>query len=62
MFRREQQERTAIKRVWPRRENANFVVAFIDLEINLSTFASANPIALEQLDSFRPIKLFEFIE
>src|SRR5262249_45794699 len=62
MFRREHQERTAIKRVRTRCEHANFLVAFADLEIDFRAFASANPVALQQLDSFRPIKAVEFIE
>src|SRR5262245_27714000 len=62
MFRREHQERTAIKSVGSRSENANLLVYILNLEIDLRAFASGNPIALQQLDSFRPIKFVESLE
>src|SRR5438094_1284805 len=65
MFRREHQECTAVSRVGSRSENANFGPAITDpgySKIDLRAFASANPIALQQFDSFRPIKALEFIE
>src|SRR5215510_16586119 len=62
MFRREHQECTAVKRVGTCCENANFLVAFVDLEVDFRAFASADPVALEQFDSFGPIKPVEFIE
>src|SRR5882724_6981094 len=62
MFRREHQECTAVNRVGSRRENANLLIYILNLEIDLRALASANPIALEQSDSFGPIELFEFIK
>src|SRR5258708_4336944 len=62
MFRREHQECAAVKRVSSRSENANPLIYFLNLEIDLRALASANPIPLERFDSFRPIKALEFIE
>ena len=69
MFRREYQERAAIKGIRPRSEDANFVAAtatrIIDAgyrEIDFCAFASANPIALKQFNSLGPIKFVQFIE
>src|SRR5215470_17824455 len=62
MFRREHEERPAVKRVWTRSKNANFVFAFVDVEIDFCAFAPPDPIALKQFDSFGPIKFVEFIE
>src|SRR6516164_7059680 len=62
MFRREQQECAAVNGVGSGSENANLLIQILNLEIDLRACASANPIALEQFDSFRPIKAPEFIE
>ena len=62
MFRREHHERRAVKRVGTRRENADFSGRIVDLEIDLCAFASADPVALEQFDSFRPIESVQFVE
>src|SRR5439155_16747344 len=62
VFRCDYQECAPVKRVGARCENANFLVVFVDLEVDFSAFASANPITLEQLDSSGPIKALEFIE
>src|SRR5204862_1353521 len=62
MFRREHQECTAVNRVASRSENANLLIYILNLEIDLRALASANPVALEQFDSFRPIQFVEFIE
>src|SRR5262249_16222205 len=62
MLRREHQEGTAVKRVGSRCENADSLVAFVDLEIDFRAFTSTNPVALDQFDSCRPIQALEFIE
>src|SRR5262245_38808818 len=72
MFRREHQERSAVKRVGSCRENANLVIAIADRgagsfdsgyrKIDFRAFASTNPIALKQFDSFWPIKIVQFVE
>src|SRR5262249_35286659 len=62
VFRCEHQESTAIKRIGPRGENTDPLIHVLDLEIDLRAFASANPIALEQFDSFGPIQTLEFVE
>src|SRR4030095_16935103 len=62
MFRCDYQECAPVKRVGTRCENANFLVAVVDLEIDFPGFPSVNSIALERLDSFRPIKALELIE
>src|SRR5262249_48219781 len=62
MLRREHHVSGAVKRVGTRCKNADFLIAFVDVEINFRGFASADPIALQQLDSFRPVKAIEFIE
>src|SRR4029434_3127764 len=62
MFRSEHQECTAVKRVGTRSENANLLIRVLNLEVDFRTFASADPVALEQFDSFGPIKSREFVE
>src|SRR6478672_10720993 len=62
MFRREHQECTAVNRVGSRSENANLLIYILNLKIDLRALASANPIALERLDSFRPIQFVESLE
>src|SRR5215813_8341108 len=62
MFWRQHQERSAVKSVRARRKNADFLVAFVDAELNLCTFASADPVSLEQLNSFRPVKFVQFVQ
>src|SRR5512133_809742 len=62
MFRREHQECTAVNRVGSRSENANLLINTLNLEIDLRALASANPVALEQFDSFGPIQFVESLE
>src|SRR4030095_6150175 len=62
MFRREHQKCTAVKRVGSGSENANLLIHVLNFEIDLRAFASADPVALEQFDSFWPIKSREFVE
>src|SRR5262245_12056614 len=62
MFGREHQESTAVKRVGSGSENPNLLICILNLEVDFRAYASANPIALEQFDSFGPIKAVEFIE
>src|SRR5690242_8657793 len=62
MFRREHQKCTAVKRVGSGSENANLLIHVLNFEIDLRAFASADPVALEQFDSFGPIKSREFVE
>src|SRR5215472_11978961 len=62
MFRREHQKCTAVKRVRSGSENANLLIHVPNFEIDLRAFASADPVALEQFDSFGPIKSREFVE
>src|SRR5437879_13624702 len=62
MFRREHQECTAVNRVGSRSENANLLIYILDLEIDLRAFTPANPVALEQFDSFWPIQLVESLK
>src|SRR5512133_2956961 len=65
MFRREHQECAAVNRVGSRSENANFgagITAPGYSKIDLRALASANPVALEQFDSFGPIQFVESLE
>src|SRR5215470_14688730 len=62
MFWREHQKRSAVKRVGSGSENANLLIHVLNFEIDLRAFASADPVALEQFDSFGPIKSREFVE
>src|SRR5436190_3271204 len=74
MFRRENQERTSIKRVRPGSENANSSIGFPPIsglprqgcrchgKIDLCAFTSTNPVALELFDSLRPIEGVELSE
>src|SRR6266481_5583004 len=62
MFRREHQECTAVNRVGSRGKNANLLIYILNLEIDLRALASANPVALEQFDSFGPIQFVESLE
>src|SRR5215475_11279595 len=62
MFRREHQECTTVKRVGSRSENTNPLIHVLNLEIDLRALASANPVTLEQFDSFRPIQALKFVE
>src|SRR4029077_11918498 len=62
MFRREHQECTAVNRVGSRSENANLLIYILNLEIDLRPLASANPVALEQFDSLRPIQFVESLK
>src|SRR4030095_8867370 len=62
MFRSEHQECTAVKRVGTRSENANLLIHVLNLEVDFRAFASADPVALEQFNFFRPIKPLEFVE
>src|SRR4029077_4779083 len=62
MFRCGHQECTAVNRVGSRRENANLLIYILNLEIDLRALASANPVALEQFDSFGPIQFVESLE
>src|SRR5215208_4841990 len=62
MFRREHQECAAVKGVRSRGENANPLIYILNREIDLRALAPANPVTLEQFDSFRPIKTLELIE
>src|SRR5256885_8147839 len=62
MFRREHHVSRAVKRVWACRENANFFVVTVDLEIDFGAFAAPDPISLKQFDSFRPIHSLQFID
>src|SRR5262249_44598806 len=62
MFRREHQKCTAVKRVGSGSENANLLIHVLNFEIDFRAYASADPVALEQFDSFGPIKSREFVE
>src|SRR6516165_3657643 len=62
MFRREHQKCTAVKRVGSGSENANLLIHVLNFEIDFRAYASADPVALEQFDSFGPIKSCEFVE
>src|SRR6478736_10027328 len=62
MFRRERQERTAVNSVGSRSEDANLLIYILNLEIDLCTLASANPVALEQFDSLGPIQFVESVK
>src|SRR3954452_24563063 len=62
MFRRQHQECTAIKRVGSRSENANLLIYILDLKFDLCSFASANPVSLQQFDALRPIQFFESLK
>src|SRR3954451_19473224 len=74
MFRRDHQEGAAIKRVRPGGENANSSIGFQPIpglprrrcrshgKLDLCTFTSTNPVALELLDSLRPIERVELSE
>ena len=62
MLWREHQECPAIKRVRSRREYADLLFVLVDLEIDLGAFTPADPIALEQFNSLRPIEAFQFID
>src|SRR5690242_18124243 len=62
MLRREHHVSRAIECVWPRSEHANLRIVIGDLEIDLGAFASTDPIALKQFDSFGPIKPFQFVD
>src|SRR4029453_15889980 len=62
MLWRKHQERSAVKCVGTCRKNANFLIAFVDLEIDLCAFAFADPVSLEQLDPFGPIEFVQLIE
>src|SRR5436309_298719 len=74
MFRREHQERAAIKRVRSGSENANSSIGFLPIsglprqgcrghgKIDLCAFTSTNPVALELFDSLRPIEGIELSE
>src|SRR4029077_7605601 len=62
MFRREHQECTAVNRVGSRSENANLLIYILNLEIDLRALASANPVALEQLNSLGPIQFVESLK
>src|SRR5581483_1039242 len=62
MFRREHHISRAVKSIGSRREHANPRVVLIDLEFDLGAFAAANPIALKQFDSFRPIESLELVD
>src|SRR6266508_5186616 len=62
MFRREDQECTAVNRVGSRSENANLLIYILNLEINLRALASTNPVALEQFDALGPIQFVESLK
>jgi hypothetical protein len=51
----------AIKCVRPSREDADLSF-IVNLEIDFRAFAATNPIALEQLDSFRPIESVQLVK
>src|SRR6266567_728567 len=62
MLGREHHVSAAVKCVGPRRENADFLFATFDFEIDFCAFTAANPIALKEFNSFRPIQCAEFIK
>src|SRR6478735_2750565 len=62
MFRREHQKCTAVHSVGSRSEDANLLIYIVNLEIDLCTLASANPVALEQFDSLGPIQFVESVK
>ena len=47
MLWRQHQERSSVKRVGTCGKNPDFLVAFVDLEIDLCAFAFPNPVSLE---------------
>src|SRR5205823_3935497 len=62
MLRRQYEECSSVKRVGTCGKNPDFLVAFVDLEIDLRAFAFPDPVSLEQLDSFGPIESVQLFE
>src|SRR5713101_3712441 len=62
MLGREHHVSAAVKCVGARRENADFLFAPVDFEIDFCAFTAANPIALKEFNSFRPIQCVQFIK
>src|SRR6266480_4588745 len=62
MLWREHQKRSSVKGVGTCGKNPDFLVAFVDLEIDLCAFAFPDPVSLEQLDSFGPVESVQLFE
>ena len=62
MLWREHHVGRAVKRIGTSRENADFLFAVVDPEIDLCAFTAPDPIALKELDSFRPIERVQFVK
>src|SRR2546421_1398034 len=65
MLRREHHVGRTVESIGSRGENADFsfrfpVSGFRNWKVDFRAFTAANPIALEQFDSFRPVESFEF--